>query len=293
MRPHAPPSRSSARRVRSRRSYSSALTGRVVLVAPQAARPSCRALASSCTVRCRCTPRELRDRVHRARATPSRSFPTSRSRSFALRFHGGGRPGHPPRRTSARAPAPIFQTQLRRLQRRAPAGAGHRAGQGLRLRPRASASDRAQSEPVASAPHMADADGHQAPRGHSRRDRRARASGAASSSRRRRSTAASAPPTTTATTASCCATTSRTSGGGRWSASATTSWRSTRRSSSTRGSGRPPATSRASPIRWSTAAPAGFASGPTSSRTRSAAASPRSTRASSPSATSPRRASST
>ena len=55
--------------------------------------------------------------------------------------------------------------------------------------------------------------------------------------------------------------------------SGTTSSRSTRRSSSTRRSGRHRATSAASPTRSSTAAPASFAFAPTSSRTRSAAAS--------------------
>ena len=55
------------------------------------------------------------------------------------------------------------------------------------------------------------------------------------------------------------------SGGGRCSRSATTSSRSTRRSSSTRGPGRRAATWPGSPIRWSTAGPASCASAPTTS----------------------------
>ena len=80
----------------------------------------------------------------------------------------------------------------------------------------------------------------------------------------RRSTAASSAGTT-ARSASSSSATSRTPGGGRWSASATTSSGSTPRSSCTRGSGRPPATWRASPTRWSTARSASSASAPTSS----------------------------
>ena len=66
----------------------------------------------------------------------------------------------------------------------------------------------------------------------------------------------------------------RLAGSSRWCRSATTSSRSTPRSSSTRRSGRRPATSPASATRSSTAGPASSASAPTGSRTRSAASAP-------------------
>ncbi len=69
--------------------------------------------------------------------------------------------------------------------------------------------------------------------------------------------------------------------------SARTSWRSTRRSCSTRACGRPRGTSRASPTRWWTAAPAGSASAPTTSGTWRAGANPPSTPGRPRSATSP------
>ena len=96
-----------------------------------------------------------------------------------------------------------------------------------------------------------------------------------------------ARPTTTATTAFCSRTTSRPSGGGRCSPTATTSSPWIRRSSSTRGCGRPAGTWPASPTRWWTARRVGSASAPTSSRTPAARRSRRSCPARGPTASSP------